>query len=172
MFRLMLREGKRRPDYSGSDENLVLLCLHGEIQDPNYVTFLAKVERQQQGSLDLYDLLLLDDIRQGKVHRADDRVRRFLRLGVIEKVGRARATCYILSKHGESVPEQAPDRQARKTVLLSFLEQNERKGSLYEFQELLLDLSRKQIHSLLNELREEGKVVFVGPRRTGHWEMT
>jgi ATP-dependent DNA helicase RecG len=171
MFRLMILESKPRPDYTGSDENRVLLRLSGEVQNPNFVNYLAKIEDQQGAPLDLYDLLLLDDIRQGKVHRADDRLRDLLRRGLVEKVGRARATRYVLPKETGGVSVQPPNREEMKSLLLRYLEQNERRGKLPEFQELLPGLSRKQVHTLLKQLREEGKVRFIGPHRTGHWEM-
>src|SRR6266542_4040664 len=171
MFRLMILESKRRPDYSGSDENRVLLRLDGAVQDAPFVNFLAAVERRQGAPLDVYDLLLLDDVRQGKVHQADEQVRRLLRLGLIEKVGRARATRYVLPPRTGVISRQTLDRAAGKSLLMTYLEQHEQRGSMQEFQEILPELSRKQIHTLLSELRKEGKVRFVGPRRTGHWEL-
>jgi ATP-dependent DNA helicase RecG len=177
MFRLMLRQGKRRPDYSGSDDNRVLVRLDGEIQDPEFFNFVERLRREKGLTLDLSDLLLLDDIRQGKIRTADDPVRRLMAQGLVEKVSRGRGTRYILSKKyytvagqkGAYTRKRGLNRETNKALILTHLEHHGR-GTFQEFHEALDGLNRNQIHGLLNELREEGKIRHVGPRRYGYWE--
>jgi ATP-dependent DNA helicase RecG len=178
MFRLMILESKPRPDYSGSDENRVLLRLYAEIQDPEFLNFIQKVGKQKKLTFDLWDLLLLDDIRQGKVRAADDPVRRLVRQGAIEKVGRGRGTRYILSKtyyavaghKGAYTRERGLDRETNKQLILKHLDHHDGKGTIQEFLDVLKELNRNQVHGLLDELREERRIRFVGSKRKGYWE--
>ncbi len=177
MFRLMLRQGKLRPDYGGSDNSRVLVRLDGKIQDPEFLNFVERLRREKGLILDLADLLLLDDIRQGKIRTADDPVRRLMAQGLVEKVSRGRGTRYILSKKyytvsghkGTYTRKRGLNRETNKALILTHLEHHGR-GTIQEFHEALDGLNRNQIHGLLNELREEGKIRYLGPRRYGHWE--
>lgn len=178
MFRIMIEEGKPRPDYSGSDNYRVLLRLHSDIQDPQFLAFLDKVGKETYQSWSVHDLLVLDDIRQGKVTAADERIHRFLEQGVVEKAGtHGRGTRYILSKKfykfldqkGKYTRKIGLDRETNKALIISHLEKNEGRGSIKEFEQVLPDLTRDQIHTLLKELKSAGKVIFNGPKRQGYW---
>lgn len=178
MFRLMIEESKKRPDFSGSDEHRVLLRLESDIQDPQFLEFLDRVGRETRQTWNVEDLLVLDDIRQGKVRSADDRVRRLVEQGVVEPISRGRGTRYILSKRfysfaghrGAYTRKRGLDRRTNKALIMAHLEHHSGKGTIQEFEEALPDLNRNQIHSLLKELKAEAKVQYVGPRRGGHWE--
>lgn len=180
MFRLMIQESKQRPDYSDSDENRVVLRLYSQVQDPEFVNFFERIARLPDIKLSLDDVLLLDDIRQGKIRKLDDRVRRLVNLRLVEKVGRARGTHYMLSKKyyaaagqkGIYTRERGLDKETNKELILKHLEHHENQGTMQEFLDVLKDLDRNQILRLLNELREEGRVRHVGSRRRGHWERT
>jgi ATP-dependent DNA helicase RecG len=177
MFRLMLRHAKRRPDYSASDENRVLVRLYGEVQDPAFFNYLERLSRQTGVTLTLSDLLLLDEIRQGKVQRADEHVQRLLKESLVEKVSRGRGTRYILSKKYYAVAGQKGtytrtrglDRETNKALILTHLDHHGQ-GTIKEFEEVLAPLNRNQIHGLLKELRDEKKIRYVGSRRSGYWE--
>ena len=181
MFRIMIEEGKMRPDYSGSDDYRVLLQLHSDIQDPQFLAFLDKIGKETLKSWSVHDLLILDDIRQGKVTSADERIHRFLEQGVVEKAGtHGRGTRYILSKKfykfldqkGKYTRKIGLDRETNKALIIRHLEKNENRGSIKEFEQVLPDLTRDQIHTLLKELKLSGKVIFNGPKRQGYWSKT
>ena len=178
MFRLMIEESKPRPDYSGSDEHRVLLRLDSEIQDPQFMEFLDRVGRQTRGLWSVEDLIVLDDIRQGKVRSADERVRRLVDQRVVELIGRGRGTRYILSKRfytfagqrGKYTRSRGLDRETNKALIVRHLELHGRRGTIQEFEEVLPNLTRPQIHGLLKELKAEHRVRRVGGKRYGHWE--
>lgn len=180
MFRLMIQEAKRRPDYGGSDAHRVLLRLDAEIQDPQFLRFLEKVGEPARKNWTVEDLILLDDIRQGKPTPADSRVRKLVDQGIVERISRGRGTRYILSKKyyafagqkGAYTRERGLDRETNKSLILSHLEHHGGKGVIQEFQQALRGLTRHQIGSLLKELKQEGKIRFVGERKFGHWERT
>jgi len=177
MFRLMIQESKPRPDYTGSDAYRVLLSLHAEIQDPQFLRYLERVGRERGRPLPVHDLVLLDDIRRGSVRAADARVRRLVEHGFIERISRGKGTRYILSKRyytvagerGVYTRKRGLDRETHKALILKHLEMHEI-GTIQEFEQLLPSLTRNQIHALIKELRKEGRVVFVGSRHAGHYE--
>jgi ATP-dependent DNA helicase RecG len=180
MFRLMIEESKRRPDFSESDEHRVLLRLDSEIQDPEFLEFLNKVGKETRALWSVHDLIVLDDIRQNKVRSADERVRRLAGQGVVELIGRGRGTRYILSKRyytfvgqkGKYTRSKGLDRETNKALILKHLENHGGRGKIGEFEEVLPNLTRPQIHGLLKELKGEGKMRHVGGKRHGHWETT
>lgn len=178
MFRIMIEEGKSRPDYSKSDEYRVVLRLDSEIRDQRFLSFLNKIGQETLKSWSVHDLILLDDIRQGKVHKMDERIHQFIDQGIVEHVGgRGKGSRYILSKKfysylgekGAYTREKGLDRDTNKELILLHLK-NHNSGTIKEFEVVLPNLNRYQIHSLLKELKSAQKVRFVGPKRTGHWE--
>ena len=63
MFEEMIREGKARPDFTGTDDYEVRLVLSGDIQNPQFLRFLEKAGAEQQTSFTVEDLLLLDSLQ-------------------------------------------------------------------------------------------------------------
>jgi ATP-dependent DNA helicase RecG len=178
MFRIMIEEGKPRPDYNKSDEFRVLLRLCSEIKDPQFLTFLDKIGQETLKSWSVHDLILLDDIRQGKIRRADDRIRQFVEQGIVEHIGGSgKASRYILSKRfysfigekGIYTRKKGLNRDTNKELLLAHLK-NHNLGKIKEFEEVLPELTRSQIHSLLKELKRSGKIKHIGSKRMGYWE--
>jgi len=179
MFRIMLEEGKNRPDYNKSDEYRVVLRLDSEIQDIQFLTFLDKVGQETLKSWSVHDLILLDDIRKGNVHKLSDRIRQFMEQGVVEHVGGSgKASRYILSRRfysfiggkGRYTRAKGLNRETNKQLLIEHLK-NHTSGKIKEFEEVLPELTRSQIHSLLKELKRENKIKYIGPKRLGHWEL-
>jgi ATP-dependent DNA helicase RecG len=179
MFRIMLEEGKSRPDYGKSDEHRVLLRLCSEIKDPQFLSFLDKVGQETLKSWSVHDLILLDDVRQGKIRKADDRIRQFMERGIVEHIGGSgKSSRYILSKRfysfignkGRYTRKRGLNRDTNKELIIAHLK-NHSLGNIKEFEEVLPDLTRDQIHSLLKELKNAGKIKHVGSKRMGHWEM-
>jgi len=179
MFRIMIEEGKSRPDYSKSDEHRVLLRLCSEIKDPQFLMFLDRIGQETLKSWSVHDLILLDDIRQGKIRKADDRIRQFIERGIVEHVGGSgKSSRYILSKRfysfigkrGKYTREKGLDRETNKALIIEHLN-NHNSGKIKEFEEVLPSLTRYTIYSMLKELRRSNKIKFVGSnRRSGHWE--
>ncbi len=169
MFRLMVTEGKRRPDYGGSDANRVLLRLDCSLQDTDFASFMARVARHEELNLDLYDFLLLEEMHRRKVRKADDRVQRLLQLGLLEKVGRTRGAHYTLSLKWGTVHPPASGREADRQALLDYLDQHGT-ATFHEFAQRLFHLTRGRLQWLLRDLQSAGRIRFVGTRRSGHWE--
>ncbi len=180
MFEESIRQGKLRPDFSGTDAYQVVLTLNGQVQDPHFVRFLEHVSRDVQASFDVYDFLILDLIHHEQPIPAhlQPRLRRLADYGVIETIGRGRGTRYLLARRfyatsgqrGLYTRRRGLDRQQNKTLLLNHLRAAHPEGcAMAELQQVLPMLGRRAIQVLLEELREEGRVHLGGKKRGARW---
>ncbi|MBI4601536.1 MAG: transcriptional regulator, partial [Planctomycetes bacterium] len=180
MYRECIRQSKPLPDFSRTSEHSVWVTLHGEIQDPEFLRFLEEIGRERQASFTTEDFLVID-----LVHR-EQPVPRYLapRLpvlreqGVIERVGRGRGTRHLLSrrfyrflgKGGAYTRRRGLDRETNKALLLRHIEDSTPAGTtLGELQQVLPNLSRDQVRTLLRELKRAGRIEVRGATKAGRW---
>jgi len=182
MFRSLIEEGKRQPDFTGTDDHQVSVTLHGEVQNPQFLRFLEKVGQEKQVSFGTADLIALDYLQRGEPLPEEFRplLQGLLDQGVIERIGRGRGVRYLLSqrfysflgRRGGYTRARGLDRETQKELLLRHIKESEPAGApLKELQEVLKELSRKQVQTLLRELRDAGRVVVVGVTRNGRWHL-
>ena len=181
MFEEIIREGKLKPDFAGTDEYEVRLVLHGDVQNPQFLRFLEKAAAEEQVSFTVEDLLVLDALqRESPVHPELERsLTRLLERGVVERIGKGRGVRFVLSrkfysfmgKSGSYTRRRGLDRETHKALLLRHIQDVKREGGarLQDMQDVLKELSRAQIQTLLRELRAEGKVRVEGLTRAGLW---
>lgn len=67
MFVESIREGKDRPEYSGTDSGQVFLTIHGKVLDPKFIRFLESVGQETLSSFTVEDFLILDRAQEGRV---------------------------------------------------------------------------------------------------------
>lgn len=182
MFEESIKEGKPRPDFRDTDAYQVSLTLGGEIQNPEFLRFLARVAREQGTQFSLEDLLALD-LMQRDVRIPDDlksRLARLIEEGIIERVGRGRGVRYILSgkfyrlvgQHGTYTRKRGLDQETNKALLVKHLERAGAAGApMSEFEEVLPAVSRRTILRFLRDLRDEGKVEAKGSGRWVRWRL-
>ncbi|OGU71759.1 MAG: transcriptional regulator [Ignavibacteria bacterium RBG_16_34_14] len=178
MFRLSIEEAKPRPDYSKSDAFSVILKIIGEIQDIKFLKFLEKVSSEKKIEWTTQDLLIFDDIRQGKTPPAEfqNSIIRMSDQGIIEKFGRGRGVKFILSKRfytflgekGIYTRKKGLDTETKKVLIIKHLE-NHGKGTMEELEQIFPSLSRHQIFNLLRLLKKENKIQFKGSPKKGAW---
>lgn len=180
MFEESIRQGKLRPEFTGTDAYQVVLTLHGQVRDPRFVRFFEDVNRQLQASFDVHDFLLID-----LIHREEavpdllrTRLRRLIELGVVESIGRGRGTRYLLARRFYSTTGQAGaytrrkglDREQNKAILLKHIRSRSPQGcAMAELQQVLPALNRQMIKGLLHELKAESVVRMEGSRRGARW---
>jgi len=179
IFTLCVKESKPLPDFTHTDDHQVSVSLNGIVQDAAFLRFLSKVGDERQRSFSVEDFLILDLLRreQPVPDRLSPRLQALRDAGVVELLSRGRGTRYILSKkfyefsgkRGSYTRKRGLDRDTNKELIVQHLK-NHRQGTILEFEEVLPSLTRYQIHSLLKELRREGRVAYVGPKKSGHWE--
>jgi ATP-dependent DNA helicase RecG len=180
MFEESIKEGKPRPDFTGTDDYQVEVTLRGEIQNPAFLGFLQKIGAERLATFGTRDILILDAVQREEPLSDDlkDRLPHLLDEGIIERIGRGRGSRLILSRkfhaflgqHGAYTRRKGLDRETNKALLMRHIEERRESGAaMKEFEEVLPALSRRQIMGLLQELRSGGKIHPEGERRGARW---
>jgi len=180
MFERSIRDGKLRPDFSGTDDYQVFLTLYGEVRDPRFLEFFGKVGQEALSTFSTQDFLVVDLIHREQPVPPDlqDRLPRLLELGVIESQGRGSNKTYFLSrrfytaldKRGTYTRRRGLDKETNKALLLRHIEDSEDEGARFEeLSQVLPSLSRDQIQGLMKELKREGRIHVVGKTRAARW---
>lgn len=180
IFEESIRQGKARPDFTGTDSYQVVLTLHGQVRDPRFVRFLEDVNRQLQVSFDVHDFLLIDLVHREEPvpDRLRARLRRLVDLGVVETIGRGKGTRYLLARRfytatgqaGSYTRKKGLDREQNKAILLKHIRSRAPQGcAMAELQQVLPALNRQMIRRLLGELRADGLIRLEGSRRGAKW---
>ncbi|MBI5787296.1 MAG: putative DNA binding domain-containing protein [Candidatus Schekmanbacteria bacterium] len=176
MFKFNIIEGKGRPDYSKTDNYCVRLALSGTVQDVEFLRYLEKIGKEYQKMFDAEDLLLLDDIRQGRKITSKKHINKFKEMGLIESCGVTRGTRHLLSKKyysyvnkgGEYTRKRGLDKDTNKMLIIEHLK-HFTKGKITDFEAVFPGMKRQQIHRLLHSLKKEGKIEFRGSQKSGFW---
>lgn len=148
--------------------------------NPQFIRFLEKMGRETTASFSTHDLLILDHLqREEKIPESlRRRLPRLAELKVIELVGQGRGAHYILSrrlyehlgKKGTYTRKRGLDRETNKQLLVKHLEGNQRTGCrLHELNQVLPDLTRRQVQGLLQELQTEKHIHVIGRTNSGRW---
>jgi ATP-dependent DNA helicase RecG len=180
MFEESIKEGKPKPDFTGTDDYQVELTLRGEIQNPDFLRFLQKIGAEQLSTFGTRDILVLDAIQREQPLPSDlrDQLPHLLDEGVIERIGRGRGARFILSrglygflgKGGAYTRQKGLDRETNKALLYKHIEENREGGSAFrELEQVLPALTRNQVQKLLQEMKLEGQIRLTGSRRGGRW---
>jgi len=176
MFETSVKEGKRLPDFSKSDNYQVALNLFGEVRDPLFLRFLEEIARKKQVVFNMADLLVLDYIHRDQLipQQLKERIPELRELGVIEKSGRkfilSRQYYLFVGKKGIYTRKRGLDRETNKKLLLKHIHDNKHTGSRFEeLQEVLPGLSRNQVQTLLREMKKESTIFSEGKTRAGRW---
>ena len=103
---------------------------------------------------------------------------RLLEKGIVEKIGKGRGARSVLSrrfysfigKSGSYTRRRGLDRNTQKELLLKHIRDSNPDGArLKDMQDVLTELSRAQIQTLLRELKADGKIRAEGQTRAGLW---
>lgn len=183
MFERSIQQGKLKPDLSGSSSHQVRLLIEGSVGNPAFVRFLEKIGQDRLQRFSTHDFLVLDSLaRDEEIPEAlQPSLRKLVQVGVVESHGRGRGTKYMLSRSlyahigekGVYTRRKGLDHETQKELLLKHLRENSDSGSpLSELEQVLPQLSRRQVQSLLDELREEGRVHLDGERRWAKWRIS
>jgi len=180
MFETSIKESKRTPDFSGTDQHQVVLTLDGEVHDPRFIAFLEKVGRETLKLFSTDDFLVLDLIRREQTipEHLQLHLQPLTDTGVIERYGRGRGVRHILSRayytmagqKGTYTRRRGLDRETNKALLLKHIKENTEIGSrLKELMQVLPALTKGQVQRLLQDLKSEGKAEVRGKTRAATW---
>jgi ATP-dependent DNA helicase RecG len=182
IYKATISQGKGLPDFEGTTNEFVVLNIPAKIKDLNFVYYLQKIESEIQMRIDtVKDFIDLEYIREHGKALNKERLTVFLEKGIVEKTGKGRGVKYILTKsfyefidnRSEYTRKKWLSKEQQKQVLLNYLDQH-KKGQKSDFKKLFEGkTSDHQIYILLDELRKDGKVVFIGEKRskTGYWNL-
>ena len=180
IFETAVRQGKPLPSFDGTSEHQVSVILQGVVKSPAFVRFLERLGQETVKSFSTDDFLTLDAVHRDAplIDRHRDRLPGLIQVGALETIGRGRGTRYLLSKRFYAALGQRAaytrrrglDRETNKALLLQHLSgQAEVGAALSELRQVLPSESEGAVQALLNELRQEGKVVLRGSRRWARW---
>ena len=135
------------------------------------------VSKERSVAFSTQDFLILDLIHreQKLAERLKPRVMELLEQGVVERVARGK---FVLSRKfysfvgqkGVYTRKRGLDRETNKALLLKHIQENVGVGSpMQELLEVLPSLSRGQIKTLLQELKDDGKAHSEGERKGARW---
>ena len=180
MFEESVKQSKRLPDYTRSDDFQVALTLHGEVQDPLFLKYLERLGEERLKSFGTDHFLVLDQVHSE--HAVPDGLRpvlnELIEMGAVERTGRGRGTRYFLSrrfyelagKRGHYTRRKGLDRETNKTLLLRHIEQSRKTGcKLRELRQVLPSESKDAVQKMLQELKREGKAKVEGRTSAGRW---
>jgi len=180
MYEESIKQGKPVPDFSRTDEHEVLVVIHGEVQDPQFLRVLEEIGQETLSSFDTGDFIVVDCLyRDRKVPDAyRDRLDPLRDRGVVERIGRGRGVRHILSKRfyealglsGAYTRSRGLDRETNKELLFRhILEHNEGGSQLNDLVQVLPMLSGNQVQKLLQEMKSSGRVHVQGSTRGARW---
>ncbi|MBE3120496.1 MAG: transcriptional regulator, partial [Candidatus Atribacteria bacterium] len=180
IYRECIRQSKLLPDFTRTSEHSVWMTLHGEIQDPEFLRFLEEVGRERAASFTTEDFLAIDLIHREQPVPAylAPRLLILREQGVIERAGRGRGSRHLLSKRfyrflgqgGTYTRRRGLDRDTNKMLLLRHIEDSASTGTtLGELQQVLPNLTRDQVQTLLRELKRVGQIEVQGTTKAARW---
>jgi ATP-dependent DNA helicase RecG len=178
IFTTTIKEGKGLPDLSKSDAHSVRLIIPALVKDEKFILFIEKIIKEKQVHFSSEEIYELERIREKQVVESTKYRQKFITLGIIEQVGKARGAKYILShkyyqhegKVGVYTRITGLSREKEKELILKHLEKNKR-GYRKELEDAFSELSPMDISNLLQELRREEKIEFIGPSKNGYWRL-
>jgi len=178
IFKNTIEEGKGLPDLSESDTSSVRLKIPAKVKDTNFIIFLEKVTNEKQILLSFEEIYALEKLRENQMIANPEYKKKFLEIGIIERVGKTRGAKYILShkyyaqagKIGIHTRLSGISREKQKEYILKHLVKN-KKGSMKDFQDIFPELKQMDVSNLLRELKTEGKIIHEGSRKTGCWRL-
>lgn len=180
IYERCIRQGKEPPSFEGTEADTVRITVNAAVQNPAFLKFLEQVSQEQQTSLVLGNLLVLDAVcREREIpEKQRDRLNELVDRGVIERVGHGRGTKYILSSKyydiagepGTYTRKKGLDRETCKRLLLKHIEKHATEGSpLRDLQDVLPDKTYDEVRFMVYELRDERRIRKEGRTRAARW---
>lgn len=180
IFEESIRQGKPLPDFGGTDDYQVCLTICGNVQDEGFLKFIERIGQERLRTFSTKDFLVLDSVRReaSVPEQFKGQLTALVEEGIIERVGRGRGVRHLLSKRYYSITgkkgvytrKRGLDRGTNKALLLKHIEDNRAQGSGFsELWQVLPSLSRETVRSLLNDLRDSGRIECRGRTKGARW---
>ncbi len=177
MYELSVKEGKELPDFTGTDDSFVSLTLHGLVLDPRMLALLKQIGAKRMELLSTEALLVINALYRGRPLAKNLRpcLKRLTEMGIVEQMGSnkyvlARGLYAAAGKAGVHTRRVGLDRGTNKELLFRHIREKGSQGAPFkELQQVLPGHNRRQIHSLLDELRREERIYCAGRTSAAKW---
>lgn len=180
MFKNSILEGKSEPDFAGTDAHHVSVRLDGQIENPKFIEFVEEVSKELGSTLRVEDLIIASRAYRAKPigEELQARVPKLIEAGIIERAGGARSRKIMLSERfyrhlgepGAYTRKRGLGKAAEKELLAKHLRTAGGRGAkVEELAQVLPNRPRRYISRLMQELKEEERVVVEGRTRAGRW---
>src|SRR3989338_2067627 len=178
IFDATIRHGKGLPDFKGTDANTVRINIPAKVKDAEFVRFLEKIVNEKQISFSFDEIYELELLSEQKVVASTRHKEKFLKLGIVEKIGKTSGTKYMLSHRYYSYEEKPGaytrirglTREHKKQLILAHIKR-EGQGQIRDFIDAFPELKRSDINNLLQELKHDNLIYLEGKTRTGVWKL-
>ena len=178
IFKRNILLSKEVPDIWEVDKYWVCLKIPALIRDVEFVRFIEKVSNENDISLMLPELMELEKIRSAEALVEEIENKRLVEYGFVEKVKRGKQSQFVLSHRYYVAADRAGkytrliglSRAQKKQLIINHLTKNIR-ATTGEIASVFTELSPKDVSNLLQELRKDGEIIFLGVRRAGFWQL-
>ncbi len=178
IFERSIRDGKGLPDLSKSDANSVSLFIPAQVQDTNFILYLERVMKERQISLSFEEIYELEKVREHQKIEHIEFKNKFLRLGIIEPIGKGRGTKYILSqRYYETIGQswkhtriKGLSRDQIKELIINHVKEKKPSRRL-DLISGFPECNPQDISNILQELSKAGKIFFEGSHKNGIWRI-
>lgn len=182
MIKNQLSSGKDKPDFSNTNKYSVVLKIDGKIKDIEFTKYIYKICSEKNIELTEFELQVLYGLKDKPKSIKGELIETIFNKGIVEKDVHGK---YMLSKkyyedhnkRGEYTIRKGIDRETNKQLIINYLDQHKR-GTKSDFMALLKkEVGGKTVNKYLKELKDAGKVHFVGNPRIvkgkniGYWEL-
>ena len=158
---------------------MVKLKIPAKVKDKQFILFLEKIANEKRISFSFEEIYELEKIREKQIIDNLEFRKKFLELGIIEKIGKSRGTKYILShnyyihegKTGIHTRVKGISRDKYKELILNHLRKN-KKGFYKDFEDVFPELKPMDISNLLRELRAKDKIFHTKHSPVGYWQIS
>ncbi len=179
IFEQTIRDGKGVPDLFKTNSDAVRLCIPAQVRDKDFILYLERISNERQVHLSFEEICELEKIREGQKSIDAEFKEKFLRLGIVESIGKGRGTKYILSqKYYETIGKSSRHTRLKgltrnqiKELILNHIKD----GKECTVRNLMMgfpECKAKDLTNMLQELKRERKVHFEGKsNQKGFWKM-
>ena len=172
-----VREGKRLPDWKGTDNYDVKMTLNGTILEKRFLTFQRRIPEEQYDQLSSEDFLALYYVWQQQKLPAElkSNAKALCEQGLLAKLGRGKYRLPDLyqnlpSQDGVAVRPIPKTDEECKADILSILERHRETGvKRSDLEESVPSRSIRQLRLLLEALRRDGKIKTKGMGIKARW---
>lgn len=177
IYETSVKEGKQLPDFSGTDDSFVSLTLNGLILDKKMLSLINRIGNERLDSLSTADFLVINALYHEEPinDSLSQRLKPLIEMGIVEHIGRnkyvlARNLYNAAGKSGIHTRIVGLDRDTNKELLLKHIRESGNEGTPFrELQQVLPSQSRRQIQTLLGELRDENRIHKIGNTSAARW---